>query len=633
MQYEAARTAIRRGRLAVFEVVLAVVLSGVALTVGVSGARAGTFVADLCQTPGGTPIGSNGLVEEDWGGASRVFHNSACSKAAERITMEVGPDSSGYANGQGGGFTYAAPNNVTISSYVLNMGGVFACGPVTVPCGAGSGDVFVDHAGEQDPDYDFRDLGAGTVYPTTIEATGMHGVDSVLLGASCDGEGGICAASRPIATLEVESGQFTLQDASVPKAEHVYGPQAGPGPVSGEAEWSFTAADSGSGVYRVTALVDGQQLSQHVLDENKGLCVDLEPAQAIRTFASPQPCVTEADGTQTLNTNDLADGEHTVRVFVEDAAGDTANVFDGKLTTENGPILESPPAVSGVAQVGVTLTATNGIFGLRSEQAWAGPVGGQWERCAASSSCQAITGATGTSYVPTPSDVGYELVYKTTATAKVTDNVANGLLHSSVASSAPTLAVTEAQGSSVSCSGGCLTAGSGGSGGEGGDGGNGAGSAGGSGAGSNGGDDGPVTVDLNSLGLTPSGAAGTLGSAASWRVSLNVSPRRVRRHTQIRLTGLVATSPRPSTGKLVYLQARELAVVVRRVRGRAKKVSEYGSWITFMALRAKSNGSYAATYRFRLGGSHTYEFRAVAPAEGQFRNATGTSSSVAVRET
>jgi len=51
-----------------------------------------------------------------------------------------------------------------------------------------------------------------------------------------------------------------------------------------------------------------------------------------------------------------------------------------------------------------------------------------------------------------------------------------------------------------------------------------------------------------------------------------------------------------------------------------------------MALRANPNGGFSSTYRFRLGGRHTYQFRAVAPAEGQFRNRTGSSQIVAVHE-
>jgi hypothetical protein len=51
-----------------------------------------------------------------------------------------------------------------------------------------------------------------------------------------------------------------------------------------------------------------------------------------------------------------------------------------------------------------------------------------------------------------------------------------------------------------------------------------------------------------------------------------------------------------------------------------------------MALRANTGGAFTATYRFRLGGLHTYQFRAVAPAEGQYRDPTGTSSPVTVSE-
>ena len=58
----------------------------------------------------------------------------------------------------------------------------------------------------------------------------------------------------------------------------------------------------------------------------------------------------------------------------------------------------------------------------------------------------------------------------------------------------------------------------------------------------------------------------------------------------------------------------------------------YGKWISFEVFRANGNGSFASTYTFKLGGHHTYQFQAVAPAEGQFRNPTGTSASTTVKE-
>jgi hypothetical protein len=621
MQYEASYPNHGKARRAVLAVAIATGLSALLLALPMAAAQAGTFVAEMCQTATGVPIGTAGLTEEDPTSASRVYYDDACAKSGEAVTMKLGPNSVPYSNGQGGIYTYATPPGVTISGYALQLGSVFACGPVTVGCGGGSGVVAVWHTDEHDPAYDFRNLGAGAETPAPIEVSGLHGVNSVTMTASCDAEGGDCAANDKIASFEIKSGRFSLADASVPKVEHVFGPVEGSSAVSGEPEWNFTATDAGAGVYAVDEVVDGKRVSGRVLNENGGLCVDLEPTEAVKAFASPQPCPTEVDGTETLNTNDFADGEHTVRVTVEDAAGDTATVFDGKLETANGPVLESAPLVAGKAQVGSTLIATNGIFSLRADQEWAGAVAGQWERCVSAADCQPISGATGADYVPTAADVGYELAYVSTAAAAVTDDVAKGLVHSTHATSVPTLAVTEASGSTVSCAGGCTTGATGGTGGNG-----------GNGAGSNGGGGGTLTVDLGGLGLTPSANAVSLGSTAAWRVSLRVSPSRVHRHTQIRLSGTVSTAPRPANGKLVYLEARERQIVARRSQGRTRKVAAYGSWITFMALRANTGGAFTATYRFRLGGLHTYQFRAVAPAEGQYRDPTGTSSPVTVSE-
>ena len=129
------------------------------------------------------------------------------------------------------------------------------------------------------------------------------------------------------------------------------------------------------------------------------------------------------------------------------------------------------------------------------------------------------------------------------------------------------------------------------------------------------------------------GASGETGTSAVWSVSLTVSPRRVHQHTAITLSGLVAPSPRPPAGKLIYLQARSVSSA-RRGRGRKRhRVHLYGPWITFHVLNADPEGRFSATYRFRLGGDHRYQMRAVAPAEGGFANPTGSSAPVLVTET
>lgn len=121
-------------------------------------------------------------------------------------------------------------------------------------------------------------------------------------------------------------------------------------------------------------------------------------------------------------------------------------------------------------------------------------------------------------------------------------------------------------------------------------------------------------------------------SEVPWNVSLDVSPGRVHRHTLITLAGRVSATARSADGKLIYLQARAVQVV-RRGRGRARhQVTHDGPWMTFQALRAAADGDFTSTYRFRLGGPHRYQFRAVAPEENG-PPTLGASAPVAVTET
>ena len=93
------------------------------------------------------------------------------------------------------------------------------------------------------------------------------------------------------------------------------------------------------------------------------------------------------------------------------------------------PVNTARPAISGTAQVGQTLTASNGT--------WTGtaPISFvyQWQRCIPT--CSTISGATSSSYSPTASDVGDTLVVHVTAT-----NTAGN----ASADSNPTAAVTPA---------------------------------------------------------------------------------------------------------------------------------------------------------------------------------------------
>jgi hypothetical protein len=76
--------------------------------------------------------------------------------------------------------------------------------------------------------------------------------------------------------------------------------------------------------------------------------------------------------------------------------------FSTSATGAGGPANTTPPTISGTAQAGETLTATQGT--------WATPPTSfsyAWQRCSdAGTACANIDGATATTYVPTSADVG-----------------------------------------------------------------------------------------------------------------------------------------------------------------------------------------------------------------------------------
>jgi hypothetical protein len=114
------------------------------------------------------------------------------------------------------------------------------------------------------------------------------------------------------------------------------------------------------------------------------------------------------------------------RVLYEDVASGSGAVVDVNDATALGKLVEghvdaalaptsiTAPAVSGTAQQGQTLTASNGTWG-------GSPTGYayQWQRCDASgANCADIAGATGSTYAVGSGDVGSTLRVSVTATNK-----------------------------------------------------------------------------------------------------------------------------------------------------------------------------------------------------------------------
>lgn len=105
------------------------------------------------------------------------------------------------------------------------------------------------------------------------------------------------------------------------------------------------------------------------------------------------------------------DGQHRLRVALEDAAGNLTTVHDDTITTHNGPIATQAPALAGAGRVGTPLSTGTGQ--------WDGAptaYGYRWLRCDADGEvCSAIAGATAATYPVTAPDAYHRLVAEVVA--------------------------------------------------------------------------------------------------------------------------------------------------------------------------------------------------------------------------
>jgi hypothetical protein len=419
---------------------------------------------------------------------------------------------------------------------------------------------------------------------------------------------------------------FTLVDETSPNISGLSGSLVEAGShqstVNGSQTIAFTGSDSDSGVtsasLKLTPQGSGSPYTKTF--DFSSQC----------TYESWNACPTQQNVSSfSVPTATLKDDRYSAELLLTDAAGNTTTDSLGTIVTHNAPSISSSPLIGGTPTVSSTLSASPGSTNSNPEAGTLQTVG-QWMRCdAAANNCIPIAGFTGNSYNLTAADIGHQIRYE-----ELTSNNAGSASAQSapLGPIAPSSAETEkaekekaekeaAEREKAEREKGATGAG----GASGANGSNGtAGPAGSSSSSGSGG----VTINLPGSNL----GSVSLGSAAKWVVSLKVSPHRVRRGTKIKLTGTVGTSPRPNNGKLIYLQARSLSAVWKG-HGRARhRVNVFSKWVTFQAFRAKTNGTFTSTYRFRLGGNHTYQFQAVAPAEGQYLDPTGTSLTATVKE-
>lgn len=558
----------------------------------------------VCHGPAG-----EAAVQEDWtiGSVNRVgwmYAEDTCANANQGyLRVALGSSPYGFAAWPHEPYiywNYNSPAWATIANFALQVPGSYAY-PAS---GGGVGEAWIEDSEKTDPAYDLRNLGAGTWGPTTVTDEAKGTMTSFDILAACDGQGGSCPAGTPISNIEVDGGSIVLNDLTTPTASMIGGPLSEPGPVGGTDEISFHATDTnGPGIYSAWLEVDGTRQAAAIIGENTGTCRNLQPTAPTPGFDATQPCPSELDSSLALNTASLHNGKHTVKLYIQDAAGSTNVAWSSTIQTDNVPTVTASPVISGTAQVGSTLSASHGSYTAPAGAGSLSSITSQWLRCTDETAqhCSIIAGATGQTYTPIPADASYHLVYQDTVSD--TDGTTS-------ADSPSTIPVTNPA-TDGSCGQDCT------------------------GAGSNATSNStsgipPITIDLPQNVLN--GANHQLGSPAAWKLTLHVTPTIVYKRTRITISGTVRTRPLPVKGKLVDLRAR--TVLTRRgIRvGKPNYTTTYGLWTAFAVLRTKANGTFAYHYTFKQGGKHSYQIQALAPREGGYANISGTSNIAIVHE-
>jgi hypothetical protein len=379
-----------------------------ALAASAANARAGEITIFSCHDPGGDAVGHDGWGNQRTADTNMIAADSCAGGGAGSLWLEVGANWAGYGDGARTEWVFSAPAWASISSYTLNLTGSYAI-PST---GGGSGQAFINASDESDPNYDYRNLGAATQGPWVIARTPPAPVNVLRFNASCDGQSGPCPANSRIASIGLTRATIVLRDATSPTVGSLTGSLLPASTVRGTAETNFTAADAGPGVYSAQLTIDGAPQAPVLLDANGGWCKDLgQSSDGTRSFAHPDPCAQSTGGAVALDTTGLADGEHAVRLSVDDASGNSTTAFNSTFTSHNAPLSTAAPALdtSDGTSAGSTFSASTGAW---SAPAGAGGIsyGYQWQDCDShGGECRDIAGARAASYTASAGEIGHTL--------------------------------------------------------------------------------------------------------------------------------------------------------------------------------------------------------------------------------
>jgi hypothetical protein len=299
-----------------------------------AGAQAGTLQFHSCQTAAGAPNGNPGWTSSQVGQASTA---STCSLNGGALSGQLtgnGPWTGGTVAEQ----AYTAPADLTIDRVQATR---TVAGLSTDPTGYAdrNGYVLETDLAELERREPGR-TGEGNITGAYDSGDGLAAHElHAYVGCNLTANRTCTRPAGDTPRFSLRQVVLTLADTYTPTVTAVGGPLTGAGAKKGPLSIAFDPADRGSGVYRAMIDVDGDRLVSQVVDANGGQCADARPGDDDPyQFDAAVPCRLNPAATRlTLDTARLDDGEHDLRVLLEDAAGNATTVYAATITVDNVP--------------------------------------------------------------------------------------------------------------------------------------------------------------------------------------------------------------------------------------------------------------------------------------------------------
>jgi hypothetical protein len=192
----------------------------------------------------------------------------------------------------------------------------------------------------------------------TYDFSGVLGLPSgrggnLYLSAGCGGQpeaGRVCnegGSKGAWSLVRLWWANLLLANEATPSASGVGGTLLSSN-VAGTAELTLNAADPGGpGVYLVIVQIDGKTVYSGTPNSNGGKCAAVGATGGALMFDYSQPCPASESVDLPINTTSLPNGQHTLKVSVQDAAGNSAVAYDGSISTKQ-PSNDSLGALPGL---------------------------------------------------------------------------------------------------------------------------------------------------------------------------------------------------------------------------------------------------------------------------------------------